>query len=376
MSVASCLGFGKAAHAEALFTGPHPLAGGACLFPLPPLPDSLAAHDSRNNRLLWALLGDLEAPLQVARSRYGADRIGVLLGTSTSGIAEGEAALSHHRDTGDWPAGFRYAQQELGSPAAFVAEALGVNGPAYVIATACSSSAKVFASARRLIRLGVVDAVVVGGADTLCRMTRAGFSALEAVSSTGCNPFSVNRDGISIGEGGALFLLTRDAAEIELLGVGESSDAHHVSAPDPSGRGAREAMEAALVDAGLRQEAIGYLNLHGTATPLNDAMESIAVSHVFKQGVPCSSTKALTGHTLGAAGAVEAAFLWLTLSRAWNAEGRLPPHRWDGEPDPRLPPLRFTDLGSRLPPGAACAVQSNSFAFGGSNCSLILGRNS
>ncbi len=387
MAVATCLGFGKSATVAPLFQGSRRgLVPRADLLPgrelyLGALPDGIAEPltdlpelDCRNNRLLAALLAEIEAPLREAIRAHGPHRVAVVLGTSTAGIAEGERAVDHRLRTDGWPEGYDYRQQETGNAAEFVARHLGLRGPAYVIATACSSSAKVFASARRLIRQGLADAAIVGGADTLCRMTVAGFSSLEAASAAPCNPFSRNRRGITIGEGGALFLLTREPAEIALLGVGEGSDAHHVSAPDPSGAGARAAMEAALADAGLTPGEIAYVNLHGTATPLNDAMESRAMQAVFGAAAACSSTKAMTGHTLGAAGAVEAAILWLTLSRQWNPEGRLPPHLWDGEADPELPRLAFAAPGDALPGGGRVACLSNSFAFGGSNCSLILGR--
>ncbi|MFA6022395.1 MAG: beta-ketoacyl synthase N-terminal-like domain-containing protein, partial [Rhodospirillales bacterium] len=271
MAVATCLGIGKAATIGALLAGDRSglrrHQGDA--LPLGRLPTEPGGHaDSRNNRLLAMLLEEIAEPLAQAIDRYGRDRIAVVVGTSTSGIAEGEVALAQRLKTGDWPTGFTYAQQETGSAASFIADALGLEGPAYVVGTACSSSAKVFASARRLIRQGLADAAIVGGADTLCRLTVAGFSALEAVSPEPCLPFSAQRRGITLGEGGALFLLTPEPAEIALLGVGERSDAHHLSAPDPEGQGAREAMQAALADARLDPQQIAYINLHGTATPL------------------------------------------------------------------------------------------------------------
>jgi 3-oxoacyl-[acyl-carrier-protein] synthase-1 len=363
MAIASCLGLGKAATAAALFIGRRVGLVGA-IEGLPPGPDS------RNNRLLLTLLDEIAAPVADAIRRFGRERVAVVVGTSTSGMAEGEAAYAYHRAHGCLPSGFDYGQQEPGSAASALSRALDLAGPAYVVATACSSSAKVFASARRLIRLGLADAAVVGGADTLCRLTQAGFGSLESLSRGPCNPFSANRDGITIGEGGALFLMSREPAEVALLGVGESSDAHHLSAPDPEGKGALAAMQGALADAGLAAADIGYVNLHGTATPLNDAMESRAVADLFG-AVPCSSTKAMTGHTLGAAGAVEAAFLWLTLSGRWNPDRLVPPQLWDGVADPALPRLALAESGARLA-GGACL--SNSFAFGGSNCSLILGK--
>ena len=387
MAVASCLGIGNDANAARLFTGTRdglvPRDGylpgrtafvGAIPDVLPELPARFSQHNSRNNRLLYALATDISGDLQAAISRYGAGRIAVILGTSTSGIAEADQAVAHYRRHDQWPDGFDYRLQETGSPADFIASLLGITGPAYVVATACSSSAKVFASARRLIAAGIVDAAVVGGADTLCRLTLAGFTSLEAMSDQRCNPFRQNRSGITIGEGGALFLMERGAGEINLLGIGETSDAHHISAPEPEGRGAIAAMEAALADAGLTAGDIAYVNLHGTATALNDSMESRAVNGLFGSTVPCSSTKAMTGHTLGAAGAVEAAFLWLTLSQGYNPDGRLPPQLGEGDYDPDLPPLALTDSRSRFGRAGTIAMLSNSFAFGGSNCALVLGR--
>ena len=380
MAVASCLGLGKAATIAPLLAGSHqhlrrvdgfPVPVGALPEDLPPLLGSLSRWDCRNNRLLAALATEIEGLIAQAIQRFGRHRIAVVIGTSTSGIAEGEVAFAQHAQGGHWPDGFHYRQQQTGSGALFLAELLGLSGPAYVVATACSSSAKALASARRLIRAGLADAAIAGGADTLCRLTVTGFGALEALSPEPCNPFSVNRRGITIGEGGGLFLLTREPAEIELAGLGETSDAHHVSAPDPEGTGALAAMTAALAEAGLAAADIGYLNLHGTATALNDSMEAKAVATLFPQGVPCSSTKAMTGHTLGAAGAVEAAFLWLTLSRQWNPEAILPPHLWDGQGDPALPRLDLVGAERRLERPAAL---SNSFAFGGSNCCLVFRR--
>lgn len=383
--VACALGADTAEVAAALFAGRDGLsmrtdllAGravqvGAVHAALPALPTRLAALDCRNNRLMLHVLQEIAPAIRAATARFGAGRIAVVLGTSTGGVAEAEVAVAAHHRTGAWPAGFHYRQQAPGSLAEFAANLFGLTGPAYTVTTACSSSAKVFASARRLIRAGLADAAVVGGADTLCRMTLGGFHALEALSATRCNPFSINRDGITIGEGAAAFLLTPDPGPVALLGVGESSDAHHPTAPDPEGKGALAAMTGALADAGVSAEEIAYINLHGTATPLNDAMESRAIAGLFPPGVPCGSTKGLTGHTLGAAGGVEAAFLWLALHPALGP-GMLPPHVWDGQADPALPPLNLVDAGTKLPVGGRCAMLSNSFGFGGSNVALVLGR--
>lgn len=338
--------------------------------PLPEAPPGLAAYGSRNNRLMLAALDEVRAPIAAAATRWGADRVAVVLGTSTAGIAEGEAALAQFRRTATWPPDYDYRQQELGGLAEFAALALGLTGPAYTIGTACASSAKAFAAGRRLIRAGLVDAAVVGGADTLCRTTLGGFDALQALSKRRCNPFSRNRDGINIGEGASAFLISPLPDPVELLGIGETSDACHPTSPDPAGVGAQEAMLKALAEAELAPSDIGYINLHGTATPLNDAMESRAVAAVFGGEVLCSSTKPITGHMLGAAGGCELGFLWLMLARDESAR-ILPPHLWDGEPDPDLPSLRMACLGERLAPGTA--VLSNTFGFAGSNVSVLLG---
>jgi 3-oxoacyl-[acyl-carrier-protein] synthase-1 len=351
---------------------------GAVTGELPPLPDGLRRHATRNNRLLLAAALQIEAQIRLAIAHHGPGRIGVVLGTSTSGIHEGTAGIAAYLETGRFPPDYSYRQQELAAPAVFLADWLGLAGPAYAISTACTSSGRALQSARRLLATNACDAVLCGGVDTLCALTLNGFSALEAVSGSRCNPLSVNRDGINIGEAAALFLMTReplgdhDGPHVSLLGAGASSDAHHISAPEPGGRGARAAMQRALAEAGLAATDIDYLNLHGTATPHNDAMESLAVAGLFPHGVPCSSTKPLTGHTLGAAGALEAAFCWLCLQPAFNPDGRLPPHLWDGVADPDLAPLCLVTPGSR-PERRPRRLMSNSFAFGGNNISLILG---
>ncbi|MBI3758704.1 MAG: beta-ketoacyl-ACP synthase, partial [Deltaproteobacteria bacterium] len=261
---------------------------------LPELPNQLAHFDCRNNRLALAALNQIADPVENMIGRVGSHRVAVVMGTSTSGIAEGEQALASRLATGAWPSGFRYSNQEVGNLATFIAGYLGLKGPAYTIATACSSSAKALASAQRLIAADFCDAAVVGGSDTLCKMTLQGFDSLEALAHDYCHPFSRNRDGINIGEGAAIFLMSREPSPVALLGVGESSDAYHVSAPDPEGAGAARAMTHALKRAGLTPEAISYINLHGTATELNDAMEGRAVAEVFGSRTPCSSTKSMT----------------------------------------------------------------------------------
>ncbi|MGW8392570.1 beta-ketoacyl-ACP synthase [Pseudoduganella sp. HUAS MS19] len=336
----------------------------------------LAPHlRSRNNALALAALEQIRPAVQAAVARHGASRVGVVLGTSTSGIGETEQALARQGVNGVLPAEFSYRAQEMGSPAELLAMELGLQGPAYVHSTACSSAAKAMASAARMIRMGLCDAVITGGADSLCAFTVAGFSALESVSAGQCVPMSANRKGINIGEGAALFLMEAAPSgprAVELMGWGESSDGHHISAPDPQGTGARLAFELALQRAGIEANQVDYINMHGTATPQNDAMESRVIEALFGNQVPVSSTKPFTGHTLGAAAAVEAALCWLAMQED-NPQGRLPPHLWDSAVDPALPALNL------VPPGAALGrplrrVLSSSFAFGGSNAVLLLGR--
>ena len=338
---------------------------------LPSIPLSEKKWQSRNNQFALAALKQIESEVSSAISKYGANRIGVIVGTSTSGIAESESAIREWVNTKQVPNFYDYGLQEMGATARFIAEILEVNGPAYGISTACSSGSKALAAARRLIQLGVCDAVIAGGVDTLCKLTVQGFSSLQAVSETMCNPFSANRNGINIGEGAALFLMTAEKKGVELLGVGEGSDAHHISAPDPTGKGAIRCMEAALGDAKLKPADISYVNLHGTATQLNDHMEALAMNAVFGSKTLCGSTKPYTGHTLGAAGAVEAAICWLMLEKTQD-EPFLPEHCWDGAIDPELKKINLVSKQATLEQPMRYTL-SNSFAFGGNNISLILG---
>jgi 3-oxoacyl-[acyl-carrier-protein] synthase I len=338
---------------------------------LPDLSHAPIGHRSRSNALVAIALSQLRPAVQAAVERYGPARMAVVLGVSTAGLQEGERAARQYSATRDWPPEYDYAQQEMGSAAAFVARETGCLGPRYVISTACSSGAKALASSARLLRAGVVDAVIAGGGDALSGFTIAGFGALESVSAGRCNPLSVNRCGINIGEGAALFVMSREPGPVRLAGWGETSDAHHMSAPDPSGRGAMDAMRLALGRAGIVADTIDYINLHGTATPHNDAMESVAVAEVLGLEVPVSSTKPLTGHALAAAGAIEAAVVWHCLAE--NPLGRLPVHWWDSERDPALAPVRIVRPGETA--GRPLRfVMSNSFAFGGNNASLVFAR--
>lgn len=340
--------------------------------PLPSLDEFPLCDRSRNNQLALAALSGIRPSVEQAIERFGTDRFGVIIGTSTSGIAEGELALREFVKNRTLRESFHYGQQELCSPARFLARALGVSGPTFVHASACASSAKALASAARLILVGACDAVLSGGVDSLCQFTVAGFAALESVSPARCNPLSRNRNGINIGEGAALFLLSREPAAVSLRGWGESSDGHHMSAPDPAGFGARLAMEQALNRAGVAAMHVDYVNLHGTATVQNDAMEARVVHGLFGDRVPVSSTKPFTGHALGAAGAIEAGLCWLAMQDN-NTSGRLPPHLWDSVTDPNLPELNVAGPGMSLGRSLRCAM-SNSFAFGGANATLVFCR--
>jgi 3-oxoacyl-[acyl-carrier-protein] synthase-1 len=337
------------------------------------LPAELSRFDCRNNRLAELALqqdGLSEAILRSA-AHWGRRRVGVFIGTSTSGILETEVAY-RHRDpaTGALPAQFDYgATHNSFSTADYVRRRLQLEGPAMVVSCACASSAKVFGSARRMIESGIIDAAVVGGVDSLCLTTLYGFHSLQLSSAAPCRPFDVARDGISIGEAAAFALLERpsDASgsrDVLLLGVGESSDAHHMSAPHPEGDGARRAMQAALAAAKIGPGAIDYINLHGTGTPSNDRSESRAVASVFGLETPSSSTKGATGHTLGAAGALEAVICAIALKNDFMPGGvntiRL---------DPTLATLYIQENRR----ANLSRIISNSFGFGGSNCSLVLG---
>ena len=308
--------------------------------------------NSRCERLIAAAYQQIKANVEELKTRIPLERIGVVLGTSNSEMEE-------------------FTQNptriDMALPAAFLKRYAGLKGPAYVISTACSSSGKVFASARALIEKGICDAVLVGGVDALTRIVVNGFYALEALTTELARPFGKDRTGINLGEGAALFILEKGPAEVMLLGVGESSDAYHLTAPEPTGMGAEAAMRAALADAGLAPDAVEMLNLHGTGTSYNDSMESQAVARVFGERIPCASTKPMTGHTLGAAGAIEAALCWLILKN----KGPAIPHVLSGERDETLPAFPLVEKGSDLRPHT---ILSTSFAFGGSNVAVLLGR--
>ena len=333
------------------------------------LPPELASWDCRNNRLAWLALQDVSFrdAVATATSQYGASRVGLVLGTSTSGIRSTEIAYEARRESGSWPPAFEYRKaHSLEATVRFSAQVLGLRGPVTAVSTACSSSAKAFLVAQRWIDAGWIDAAVVAGVDSLCLSTLHGFDSLQLLSAEPCRPFDVRRNGISIGEAAGFVLMAREAAPIVLSGGGESSDAWHMSAPHPQGEGAQAAMRVALEQAGLQAGDIGYVNAHGTATPANDRAEAAAVRAVFGAGgVPVSSTKGVTGHTLGAAGIVEAIVTLQALTHqvvppSTNCEAPDAAFEIDVVTQPRNVPLRH--------------AMSNNFGFGGSNCTLVFSR--
>jgi 3-oxoacyl-[acyl-carrier-protein] synthase I len=333
------------------------------------LSGTLQTCDCRSNRLAHLGLEQDRFCAAVARvrQRWGSARVGVFLGTTTSGILATEQAYRARDAVGALPASFHYAHtHSLYSVTDYVRTSLRLDGPAYSISTACSSSAKVFAAASRMIAAGVCDAAVVGGVDSLCHTILCGFNSLALLSSQPCRPWDAGRDGLSLGEAAGFALLEREAdSDIALLGYGESADAHHMSTPHPAGAGALLAMREALQRAGLTPQEIDYVNLHGTASQANDRAEDQAVSQLFGPNIACSSTKGHTGHTLGAAGITEAILCALTLR-----SGIVPATLHQRQADPALQCRVLTQAQQRHPQ----RVMSNSFGFGGDNCVLVLGR--
>lgn len=334
-----------------------------------PLPEELRAWDCRAHRLAWMALqrNQFRQAVDAAVARYGAMRIGVVLGSSTSGIRSTEGAYARRREEGRWPDDFDYRRSHsLDAMCRFSADVLGLQGPMVTVSTACSSSTKVFLTAQRWIECGLIDAAVVGGVDSLCLSTLHGFHSLQLLSGDKCRPFDAARSGISIGEAAGFVLLDRQAAAINFVGGGESSDAWHMSTPHPDGLGAQDAMRGALKAAGLAAGDIGYVNAHGTATLANDRAEAAAVNAVFGAGaVPVSSTKGVTGHTLGAAGVTEAIVAIQALEQQM-----LPPSANLRELDAEL----GLDVVREPRSAGPRYAMSNNFGFGGSNCSLIFGR--
>ncbi|MCB1691034.1 MAG: beta-ketoacyl-ACP synthase [Halioglobus sp.] len=334
------------------------------------VPSELSQYNCRNNQIAMAALEQIRPAIEDARLKYGPNRVGVVMGTSTSGIVNTENAVRLWEVSGRHPAGFHALQGVLAGLGEFVAAFLQVSGPVSTVSTACSSSGIAFLAARRLLDLDQCDVVVVGGVDSLCELTVRGFASLDALASTYCRPLSTKRDGINIGEAGAVFLMSRECRGVHFRGGAASSDAYHISAPHPEGRGAFLAMKNALLNAGIEPSTIDYLNLHGTGTVQNDLMECKAVNRLLGENIPCSTTKTFTGHTLGAAAALELALCWLLLTS--GSDWRLPPSLFMDDLDPDLAPVAVT-RDNDFSTGKPRVCMSNSFAFGGSNVSLVIG---
>ncbi|WP_053238080.1 beta-ketoacyl-ACP synthase [Sandaracinus amylolyticus] len=370
--VLASLDAGRTGLAPPPFELPFPTFVGATPDPLPPLPRGQEAYDCRLARLGMLALDDVKDAVDRSIARWGAKRVAILIGTSTGGLDATELAFRHWVTEGRLPESFSLRTQHgFDALGELYARVTGIEGPTYVVSTACSSSGKVHASAARLIRAGLVDAALVGGIDSLCRMTLHGFKGLGILSEQRCRPFAKGRDGINIGEGAALMLLERDDAHqvsdplrVHLLGVGESSDAYNMSSPEPQGRGAREAMQRAMEQAGMLPEHVDHLNAHGTATQQNDMSESLAIASLFGDRVPVVSTKGYTGHLLGAAGATEGVFAIHAVRTQ-----RLPRALGSEELDPEI----RIQVPLEGPERSIKRVLSNSFAFGGSNVCLAIG---
>jgi 3-oxoacyl-[acyl-carrier-protein] synthase-1 len=376
-SMLSALGRGRQHHLDALASGttglgpsPIPLefatATGDVKIELPELPTDMLPWSTRLARMAAALLQDIDEPLRRAREKWRPERIAVLLGTSTAGAETTEVAYRQFVEGGKFPRDYDFQRQHtFGAVLTVVRKLTGCNGPSWMASTACTSSGKTFATAQRLIAADVIDAAIVGGIDTLCTMTLQGFNSLQALDRVACRPFRAARNGISIGEGGSFALVEREGdARVLIEGVGETSDAYHISAPHPQGLGAQTAMSDALAAAGRKPEDIDHVNAHGTGTHLNDTAEANAIKVVLGTDVPCVSTKAYTGHTLGAAAALEMAF-----SACAIEEGFLPPAIGDGDIDPKIE----VNIPTEKTTGKFERVLSNSFAFGGNNVSLLIG---
>ncbi len=341
---------------------------------LPAIAD--ARFDLRVNRLALLCLRQIEEFVAFAVRKFSRSRVGIVVGNSNAGIAELEREVRNCVEKSG-EASFDPRFLDLGLPAEFIKRHMDLGGPAYAVSVACSSAGKALAAAKRLIDNDVCDAVVAGGADSFSAFVQSGFGSLGLLSQKVSQPLATGRDGINIGEGAALFVLSRTpfpgCDNVVLAGAGESSDAYHLTSPQPDGNGAESAMRRALADAGISPCDIDYINLHGTGTQNNDDMECRAIARVFAEKIPpCSSSKPFLGHALGASGAIEAAVCRLALSREYNPEKILPPHPAISCVDPAcaaIPLVKKNQAAGRL---NFCL--SNSFAFGGGNVSLILGK--
>jgi len=345
---------------------PHQTRSGQVTAELQAITGAQAGYDCRQSRIAMSVLEGVRAPIATATDRWGADRVAMVLGTSTGGIDRTEYALDVARETGELPRDYDMAlQHNFYAFLELLKSEIGARGPSTIVSTACSSSAKVFASAARLIAAGLADAVVVGGVDSLAKTTLFGFHSLNILASSLCRPFGADRPGINIGEGGALFLVERSGtSNVWLRGVGESSDAHHMTSPHPEGRGAILAMERALKSAGMSPSDIDHINAHGTGTAKNDASEAQAIVAFLGDKVPVVSTKGYTGHTLGAAGAIEAAIACIALEEQW-----IPTSLGADPVDPDV----SAAINHERREMRVRTVLSNSFGFGGNNAAVLLG---
>lgn len=392
----SALGEGTDQHFQALFDANYQqyltpsdswVSGKSLLFgainpdlDLRAFPDDLAEGlKSRNNQLLWHALSQIEPLIEEAVRRFGKGRVAVVMGTTTSGSDENISAFEHYLAHQNWLAsGFSQEKQLLSSPADFIASVYDLKNLVYTVSTACTSSSRAMISAARLLQLGLCDAVICGGVDSLSKLTINGFNSLEVLSKGHCQPFAESRDGINIGEAVSVFIATRESlsnesSAVALYGWGTSSDAYHMSSPRPDALGAVMAINQSLEIANCQADDVSWVNLHGTGTLQNDSMEAAAVAKVFGDAVICSSTKSLTGHTLGAAGALEAAFVWLTVNSQYNPAGDIPPHHISEPIDPTMIAIHLAGKSEQYKANKKRLGLSTSFAFGGNNTALILG---
>ena len=323
-------------------------------------------HDLRCFDLIDVALNQINPDIALLKETYDIHRLGIIIGTSNTGVHEAQKRINQAFENNVQIDKHVLSELELGTPAEYIQKQTGFMGPVFCVSTACSSSLKVFQSARNLIAKDICDAVLVGGVDARCDFALNGFNALSALSKQQTNPMSKNRDGINLGEGAALFIMEKSGCGIKLLGVGESSDAYHLTSPDPTGSGAILSMTNALVDANLKAKDIDFIIMHGTGTVANDSMESLAINSVFGDDVLCASTKPLTGHALGAAGAISMGLAWLMLKNNF-----IIPHIYDGIMDKNCKDIKLARIGDEC---ELHKVLCNAFAFGGSNASVIIGK--
>ena len=353
----------RAGNTDAMFSENVVVDGTKVPFGCAPIPQK---HNLRMYDLIDCALGQIATDIDLLKKNYKLNRVGVIVGASNTGVHEAQKSIEKSIANNAAIDKSVIKDLELGGAAQYICDKTGFDGPCFVVSTACSSSLKVFQSARQLLDNDICDAVLVGGVDGRCDFALNGFNALGALSKKHTNPMSENRDGINLGEGAAIFIMERGECGIKLLGVGESSDAYHLTSPDPTGAGAMDSMRFALLDAKLNPDDIDFINMHGTGTTANDAMESLAINTVFRENILCASTKPLTGHTLGAAGAISTGLAWLMLKYNF-----IVPHIFDGHFAPDCARIRLAQIGDNK---EINKILCNAFAFGGSNASLIIGK--